>query len=116
MTIAANAMNAIGGAPNIDHPAFIPQFPLNLPLTNVSVDIQRFDNFSIQNFMLIESTTELAKSIGGAYEYVLSILQELCDRYGEPAVFIGNASYRAIGSHPPPARIFVTWILGTGVC
>ena len=36
-------LNAIGGTPMMDAPGFIPQFPLNLPLTNVSVSIKPFD-------------------------------------------------------------------------
>ena len=64
MTIAANVLNAVGGAPMIDSPAFIPTYPSLLPLTNVSVDARPFDRISISNFMLIESTTELSKSIG----------------------------------------------------
>ena len=42
--------------------------------------------------MLIESTTQRDKSIGSAYEYVLSLLQVLCEQYGEAAVFTGNFS------------------------
>ena len=93
MTLACNVLNAIGGAPMIDAPGFIPHFPLNLPLTNVTVDIERFSQRSVRNFMLIESTDRInSKSIGGAYEYILSLLQALCDQHGEAAVFSGNAS------------------------
>jgi len=94
MSIAANVLNAIGGTPMMDAPGFIPQFPLNLPLTNVSVSIKPFDRASVANFMLIESTTHTAKSIGAAYEYVLSVLEELCREYGEAAVFSGDPAYQ----------------------
>jgi hypothetical protein len=67
MTIAANVLNAIGGAPFIDSPTFIPDFPLRLPLTNVTVDIEPLSAKALHNFMLIESTTYLDKSIGAAY-------------------------------------------------
>ena len=92
MTIAANVLNAVGGEPLIDSPHFIPTFPLDLPLTNVSVDIRSLDKANVRNFMLIESTTNMAKSIGAAYEYVLSLLQALSREYGEQAVFAGNFS------------------------
>ena len=94
MTIAANALNAIGGAPMIDAPGFIPSFPMDLPMTNVSVGIAKLSRAQVSNFMLIESTTSLGKSIGAAYEYVLSILQALCDQHGEAHVFTGNYSYQ----------------------
>ena len=59
MTIAANVLNAVGGAPLIDAPNFVPVYPMQLPMTNVSVDIRRFNPQSIANFMLIESTTAM---------------------------------------------------------
>ena len=32
------------------------------------------------------------QSIGAAYEYILSLLEALCEQYGEPAVFSGDAA------------------------
>ena len=90
MTIAANVLNAIGGSPSVDKPSFIPTFPLPLPLTNVSVNLKALSDGLIQMFMLIESTTRRSKSIGAAYEYILSLLDALCEQYGEKAVFHGN--------------------------
>ncbi len=75
-------LNAVGGAPMIDAPDFIPVYPFILPLTNVSVDVRRFDQSAIRNFMLVESITNLKKSITGAYEYVLSLLEALWDGGG----------------------------------
>ena len=68
MTMAANALNAIGGAPMIDAPGFVPTFPISLPMTNVSCSAKRFDLESVRNFMVVESITALKKSIGGAYD------------------------------------------------
>lgn len=92
MTTSSNVLNAIGGAPIIDAPGFIPEFPLNLPMTNVSVDISPFDMWAVHNFQLIESTTKMSKSIGAAYEYVLSLLKALSEDYSEERVFTGNYS------------------------
>jgi len=36
----------------------------------------------------------MSKSIGAAYEYVLSLLKVLCEQYGESKVFTGNYSYQ----------------------
>lgn len=92
MTIACNVLNAIGGAPSIDMPSFIPEFPLTLPLTNVSVDIAPLSDSLIQNFMLIEATTSRDKSIGSAYMYILSLLEALVQEYGESNIYTGNFS------------------------
>lgn len=98
MTIAANVLNAIGGAPMIDSPTFIPVFPLALPLTNVSVGISPLSKTTLQNFMLIEATTHDDRSIGAAYSYVLSLLQALCEEYGEDAIFTGDPSLQVMAS------------------
>jgi len=94
MTVAANVLNAVGGAPRIDAPNFVPEYPLNLPMTNVSIGIQSFDLPSVHNFMLVESTTAQDKSIGAAYVYILELLRRLCDEHGEHNVFVGNFSYQ----------------------
>lgn len=104
MTIAANVLNAIGGAPMIDAPGFIPAFPLVLPLTNVSVDIAPLSEQTLRNFMLIEGVTNADKSIGAAYSYVLSLLEALCAEYGEAAIFTGDPALQvaaATFSQPP---------------
>uniref|UniRef100_A0A7S2JBB7 Iminophenyl-pyruvate dimer synthase domain-containing protein n=1 Tax=Haptolina brevifila TaxID=156173 RepID=A0A7S2JBB7_9EUKA len=92
MTAAANTLNAVGGAPMIDSPSFIPSFPMRLPLTNVSVGIEPFAPATLHNFMVIESTTRLAKSIGASYEYILTLIKALCDTYGEAEVFSGDSA------------------------
>lgn len=98
MTIAANVLNAIGGAPMIDSPTFIPDFPLRLPLTNVTVDIEPLSVTALHNFMLIESTTRFDKSIGAAYEYVLSLISALCEEYGEARIFTGDPGLQVAAS------------------
>ena len=105
MTTACNMLNAMGGAPAIDSPVFIPVYPLRLPMINVTADIRRFDAASVANFMLIESTTALSKSIAACYEYVLSIVQKLSEEYGEPAVFTGNYSYQVQASAMGPTGL-----------
>ena len=39
-----------------------------------------------------QSTTSKAKSIGAAYEYILSLLHYLSENYGESTIFSGNHS------------------------
>ena len=92
----------------IDAPDFIPEYPLYLPLTNVSVGIEPMSLSTISNFMLIEGITHEAKSIGAAYSYILSLVSALVEEYGEAAVFTGNFSYqieaRTFGTPPQLAR------------
>ena len=78
----------------IDAPYFIPDYPLDLPLTNVSVGIEPMSLNTTRKFMLIEGITHEAKSIGAAYSYILSLLEALVEEYGEQAIFTGNFSYQ----------------------
>lgn len=58
MTIAANALNAIGGAPSIDDPNFIPVFPGPLPMgvhDGLSVGLEKLTKTLVREaFMVIE--------------------------------------------------------------
>lgn len=58
LTIAANVLNAIGGAPNIDHPGFIPVFPGPLPMgvhEGLAVGLEKLTRGLVYNtFMVIE--------------------------------------------------------------
>ena len=85
----------------IDAPNFIPDYPLDLPLTNVSVGIEPMSLNTTRKFMVIEGITHEAKSIGAAYSYILSVLEALVAEYGEQAIFTGNFSYQV---QMPPAK------------
>jgi hypothetical protein len=57
MTIASNVLNAIGGAPVIDHPGFIPVFPGPLPMGigGLTVGLERLTRGQVYStFMAIE--------------------------------------------------------------
>lgn len=58
MTIAANVLNAIGGAPDIEHPGFIPVFPGPLPMgihDGLIVGLEKLTRGLVYNtFMVIE--------------------------------------------------------------
>lgn len=100
MTTAANVLNAIGGAPSIDDPSFIPSYPLQLPVVNISADIRRFNQISLRNFMEIERPPSKEMSISDAYHDIMHMLTELCQRYGEDSVFIGDKSLQVDAYDP----------------
>ena len=58
MTIAANILNALGGKPDINHPAFVPNYPTALPMgigTGLIVSLAKYSRDQVKNvFMEIE--------------------------------------------------------------
>ena len=50
MTDAANLLNAIGGAPDIDQPSFVPRYPIVMPIINVSSSIASFSRRTYGTF------------------------------------------------------------------
>lgn len=59
MTLAANLLNAIGGAPNLVQPGFVPRYPTYLPTgeTDFEVGIDRFSRSTLETFLKIERPT-----------------------------------------------------------
>ncbi len=58
MILAANILNAVGGAPSIDDPRFVPIYPATLPIGRkapIVVNIRRFSPEAIATFLAIES-------------------------------------------------------------
>ena len=96
MVNAANVLNAIGGAPFIDKPSFIPTYPLVVPLINMTADVVWFTRQSIEHYEILESTPPSGynASISAAYLQIISVLTALVAQHGEGAVFTGNASYQ----------------------
>jgi Ferritin-like len=57
MVLAANVLNAVGGAPSIDHPQFVPDYPARLPIgmgRPLVVDLRKFSEAAIDTFLAIE--------------------------------------------------------------
>lgn len=98
MVQAANVLNAIGGAPSIDNPTFIPRYPLQVPLINISADIVWLTKTSVAHYHVLESTPpgRHNSSISAYYLHVVHLLSALCTKHGEANVFIGNAALQAI--------------------
>jgi len=56
LTQAANVLNAVGGKPDLTDPSFVPTYPTYLPSgeTDFQVDLQRFSEAALDNFLNIE--------------------------------------------------------------
>jgi CDGSH-type Zn-finger protein len=100
MTLAANLLNAVGGAPVLDHPAFIPRYPTYLPhsANAFQVSLEPFSPAAIETFMKIErpeesgapSEAEAYETIGQFYQAIEEGLKQLCEELGEAQVFTGD--------------------------
>lgn len=109
MTLAANVLNAIGGAPVIDSPTFMPRFPTYLPHSAKAflVPLARFAPATVETFMKIEkpepdhapAEAEGYHTIGQFYEAIEESLTTLCERLGERQVFSGDRSRQITTEH-----------------
>jgi CDGSH-type Zn-finger protein len=100
LMLAANVLNAVGGAPSLDHPGFIPRYPAYLPHSaeRFLVPIARFSPDSLETFLQIERPEEAEaqpeddryETIGQFYRAIEDGLDYLCATLGEDAVFTGD--------------------------
>jgi hypothetical protein len=57
MVLASNVLNAVGGAPSIAHPKFVPDYPATLPIGTgkpLVVNLLKFSEEAIDTFLAIE--------------------------------------------------------------
>lgn len=100
MTLAANLLNAVGGAPAIATPGFIPRYPAYLPHSADAflVPLAPFSPATIETFMKIEKPEEpdapaeadRYETIGQFYRAIEDGLTALCGTLGEKQVFCGD--------------------------
>lgn len=100
MTLAANVLNAIGGAPVLDKPDFIPAYPCYMTHSNDSflVHVGKFSKESIAMVMQIEKPEapnappedDRYETIGQFYDALEEGLIRLCEELGEENVFTGD--------------------------
>lgn len=95
----ANVLNAVGGAPGIDQPTFIPSYPLQIPIINISISIEPLTKNSLLTFATVESPPSSHKSISETYSYIAKLLTALCSKFGEHAVFTGHPTLQ-VSKHP----------------
>jgi Ferritin-like len=60
MTLVANLLNAIGGAPKVDHPNFVRSYPAKLPYSalKLEVPLEHFSLSAMKTFLAIENPWE----------------------------------------------------------
>ena len=114
LTLAANLLNAVGGAPVLDAPHLLPAYPTTLPHGDRSfrISLLPFGPEALETFLEIEKRSTRAarpeaedyETIGQFYEAIELGLGRLCEELGEEAVFTGDparqvtASFRYPGS------------------
>jgi len=104
LTLAANILNAVGGAPQIDSPDFLPSYPLQVPHNRrrLALPLAKFCEETVANLMSLERpegddgppSDELYETIGRFYRSIERGLIELCQRHGESAIFCGNPAHQ----------------------
>ena len=100
LALAANVLNAIGGAPTLNEPGFLPNYPTSLPHSDNSfeVPLAPFTPETIETFMRVErpgerhaeSEADNFETIGQFYRAIEEGIKYLCATLGEDAVFSGD--------------------------
>jgi hypothetical protein len=100
LALAANVLNAIGGAPTLNEPGFVPNYPSALPRSDNSfvVPLAPFTPATIETFMRVErpgdrhaeSEADDFETIGQFYRAIEEGLKLLTATLGEDAVFSGD--------------------------
>lgn len=122
MTIACNLLNALGGQPKIDDPAFVPRYPGPLPMginQSLQVGLEPFSLDLVKNtFMQIEAPKDPISfpikmlalvfppsfaTIGEFYQALIGKIQELSQRGNS---FKGDAKRQVTTPYFPDTRLF----------
>jgi CDGSH-type Zn-finger protein len=100
LTLAANILNAVGGAPVLDSPDLLPSYPAFLPHSSraFELSIQKFSPQAVELFMAIEKPgihdclpeDDSYETIGQFYEAIGEALVRLSAELGERALFCGD--------------------------
>jgi hypothetical protein len=101
LTLVANVLNAVGGAPSLTQPHFVPEYPHQLPHTRrpLMVSIEKFSPEALDTFLSIERPEPPGArpqappfdTLGQFYDYLEELLVKLCANHGEAEVFCGKA-------------------------
>lgn len=100
LALAANVLNAVGGEPVVDSPAFVPRYPASLPHSAGAfhIPLAGFSRHTLETFMRIEypegedaaPEEEHYHTIGQFYRAIEDGLEQLCASLGEDTVFCGD--------------------------
>ena len=99
LTLAANILNAVGGAPQLDNPGIMPTYPTYLAhRTRRSRSRSKFSKEALETFLQIERPGEHDglpeddefETIGQFYEAIEEALKRLAAELGEAELFSGD--------------------------
>ena len=100
LTLAANILNAVGGAPNLDYPGIMPSYPTFLAHSNEAfqVGLAKFSTEALETFLQIERPGEHDglpeddnfETIGQFYEAIEEALKRMAGELGEAELFNGD--------------------------
>jgi hypothetical protein len=125
--LAANLLNAVGGAPVIDHPRLLAPYPRCLPhgVRSLEVALLPFGREALDLFLRIEQPAPLDgptedegyETISQFYAAIETGLRALVDQHGEAAVFGGDPSRQLTDAHfrPGSGRMIVVTDLATAI-
>jgi hypothetical protein len=115
LTLAANVLNAVGGRPAIDQPAFVPEYPTYLPHSDKAflISLLPFSPEAIDTFLKIERPEPAGanpmadgyRTIGQFYDAIEVALRELSVAIGEQQLFNGDPAKQVRTEH---------WYYGAG--
>ncbi|MFI6324392.1 ferritin-like protein [Nonomuraea sp. NPDC050556] len=104
LALAANLLNAVGGAPRLEMP---PPHPRRLPHGELEVALLPFGPEALEMFLRLERPAEPSappeddgyETIGQFYAAIEQGVRHLCDTLGEKAVFCGDPARQVNGAH-----------------
>ncbi|MEU5876449.1 ferritin-like domain-containing protein [Spirillospora sp. NPDC047279] len=109
LALAANLLNAVGGAPLLDTPRMLPPHPRPLPHGDRSLELSLlpFGPEALETFLRLErpappgapAEADGYETIGQFYDAIEHGLRHVCDRLGEKAVFSGDPARQVHAGH-----------------
>ncbi|MEV0232823.1 ferritin-like domain-containing protein [Nonomuraea sp. NPDC050786] len=107
LALAANLLNAVGGAPRLDTPEMLPPHPRKLPHGDLELSLVPFGPEALEMFLRLEQPAPPGappedddyETIGQFYAAIEQGLRYLCDTLGEKEVFSGDPARQVSGGH-----------------
>ncbi|MEU8195039.1 ferritin-like domain-containing protein [Microbispora amethystogenes] len=107
LALAANLLNAVGGAPRLDTPEMLPPHPRKLPHSDLELSLVPFGPEALEMFLRLEQPAppgappedDNYETIGQFYAAIEQGLRYLCDTLGEKEVFSGDPARQVSGDH-----------------
>jgi CDGSH-type Zn-finger protein len=107
LALAANLLNAVGGAPRLDTPEMLPPHPRKLPHGDLELSLVPFGPEALEMFLRLEQPAppgappedDNYETIGQFYAAIEQGLRYLCDTLGEKEVFSGDPVRQVGGGH-----------------